>query len=271
MRRASPQTPRRRRRPPAAPRAGCRAAPAARRPSRRDGCRRAWCGSRCSRRCSARAPPVRVPDEPAVDRAEGELAARGARARAVDVVEQPAQLGAGEIGVDHEPGLARDASARMPRCSELVAHAARCGGPATRSRCAIGRPVARSHTTVVSRWLVMPIAAMSRAVDVRLGERLVQHAGLRRPDLRRIVLDPARLRKDLAELLLRRTRGWCRPCRTGWRGSWWCPGPGPARTTCSPPVAAPCGRSVKLRVFRILAIRARAPHEHPPANLQAPP
>ena len=27
----------------------------------------------------------------------------------------------------------------------------------------IGRPVARSHTTVVSRWLVMPIAVTSRA------------------------------------------------------------------------------------------------------------
>ena len=29
---------------------------------------------------------------------------------------------------------------------------------------AMGRPVARSHTTVVSRWLVMPIAAMSFAL-----------------------------------------------------------------------------------------------------------
>ena len=67
-----------------------------------------------------------------------------------------------------------------------------------------GGPVARSHSTVVSRWLVMPMAAMSRGADAGLGQRLAQHARLRRPDLVGVVLDPARLREDLPELLLRR-------------------------------------------------------------------
>ena len=40
-------------------------------------------------------------------------AARVARAR--DVVEQPVELGAGEVGVEHQAGLARDQSARGPR------------------------------------------------------------------------------------------------------------------------------------------------------------
>ena len=46
-----------------------------------------------------------LPREPRVDGAEGELAALGARAQAGDVVEQPLDLGRGEIRIDDEPGL----------------------------------------------------------------------------------------------------------------------------------------------------------------------
>ena len=70
-----------------------------------------------------------------------------------------------------------------------------------------GWPVARSHSSVVSRWLVMPTAARSRGGQVRLaqrlgddGERVVEH-------LDRIVLDPAGLRIDLPVLALRRGDG----------------------------------------------------------------
>ncbi len=45
----------------------------------------------------------------------------------------------------------------------------------TMARCT-ALPVARSHTTVVSRWLVMPIAAMSFAPTPALLQRLA--AGL---------------------------------------------------------------------------------------------
>ncbi len=48
------------------------------------------------------------PQQEAVDRAESELAFVGAGAGAGDIVEDPAQLGAGEIGVEDQPGLGAD-------------------------------------------------------------------------------------------------------------------------------------------------------------------
>ena len=63
-----------------------------------------------------------------------------------------------------------------------------------------GRPVFGFQTTVVSRWLVTPIAARSAAVSPpalqRAGNRLVRARG----DLQRIVLDPARPRQNLIVL-----------------------------------------------------------------------
>ena len=49
-----------------------------------------------------------VPDEPAVDGAEGQLAALGAVARALHVIEDPLDLGGGKIGIEHQAGLRRD-------------------------------------------------------------------------------------------------------------------------------------------------------------------
>ena len=99
-----------------------------------------------------------LPDQPAVHGAEEHLAALGALAQPVDVVEQPAQLRAGEVGGQRQarcgPGTA---PRRTPRPARAAA--ARCGCPARRWRWRTGRPVARSQTTVVSRWLVMPTAA----------------------------------------------------------------------------------------------------------------
>jgi hypothetical protein len=66
-----------------------------------------------------------------------------------------------------------------------------------------GRPVLRSQTSVVSRWLVIPIAAMSsgprpaRSIAERQVPAVVDH---RSPG---IVLDPARRRIVLRELFLR--------------------------------------------------------------------
>ena len=61
-----------------------------------------------------------------------------------------------------------------------------------------GRPVERSHTTTVSRWSVMPIAATVRSPRPRdhLGQRVVHRA----PDLVGVVLDPARAGEVLREL-----------------------------------------------------------------------
>ncbi len=88
----------------------------------------------------------------------------------------------------------------------------------------IGLPVARSQTIVVSRWLVMPIAAMSLGADAGLRHRVAHGRDRRRPDLLRIVLDPARRRIDLARTPAARSRPARARHRTRSRASRWCPG-----------------------------------------------
>ena len=53
------------------------------------------------------------------------------------------------------------------------------------------RAGARSQISVVSRWLVMPIAATSADAAARLGERLAQHGDGVAPEILGVVLDPA--------------------------------------------------------------------------------
>ena len=66
-------------------------------------------GARGGRRIGdVRAVAREMPGEPGVDRAEGELAALCARARAFHVVEDPFDLRAREIRVDHETGIFTD-------------------------------------------------------------------------------------------------------------------------------------------------------------------
>ncbi len=134
-----------------------------------------------------------------VPNASSPRSARVPRAR--DVVEQPFELGAGEIGVEHEAGLARD-------------HPGVAGGAqrvAMRRRApvlpddGVGDRLAR-RAIPQHRRLALVGDADGRDVaraDAGLGERFVHDARLRRPDLAGVVLDPARLREDLPELLLR--------------------------------------------------------------------
>ena len=61
---------------------------------------------------------------------------------------------------------------------------------------AIGMPVARSQTTIVSRWFVIPTPA-TRPMSTS-AEHLAGAGGDRLEDLERIVLDEARLRVVLA-------------------------------------------------------------------------
>ena len=53
---------------------------------------------------AARQPPQEI----AIDGAEHQFAAAGAFARARDVVEDPCDFGAGEIGIDDQAGLGRN-------------------------------------------------------------------------------------------------------------------------------------------------------------------
>jgi hypothetical protein len=139
---------------------------------------------------------AQLPHQPAVDGAEGELAALGALARAGDVVEQPGQLGGGEIGIELQAGAR--AHVLCPAAARRRSHSA-----AVRRSCqtiagASGATLARSHSTVVSRWLAMPMAATSRRPR-RLGERprARSRAGCAQ-DVLGIVLDPVRARVVLA-------------------------------------------------------------------------
>src|ERR1700751_1679966 len=51
---------------------------------------------------------VRLAFDACVPGAEGKLAAPRPPARIRHVIEQPLELGAGEVRIDHQPGLARD-------------------------------------------------------------------------------------------------------------------------------------------------------------------
>ena len=75
----------------------------------------------------------------------------------------------------------------------------RCGGTARRWRCQTGRPLARSQTMVVSRWLVMPMAAIWEASTRRLRQDVARRRQLGVPYLLRVVLHPAGVGVDLGE------------------------------------------------------------------------
>ena len=129
-------------------------------------------------------PAGQAPDQPAVDGAEGQLAALGPLARAGHVVEQPVDLGRREVRIEHQAGpFARPG----PRAAAAQRGAALGGAPVLPDDgvAQSAPPVARSHSTVVSRWLVMPMAATSRAGHPGLPQRRLRARELRRPDLRR--------------------------------------------------------------------------------------
>ena len=106
-----------------------------------------------------------------------------------DVVEQPADFRRREIRVDDETGAAAPPSRRARR-SRQRSHSSR-GAPVLPDDRVVHRAAgARSHSTVVSRWLVMPIAAIGRPRAAAIASRQV--ATTRPPDFLRIVLDPAR-------------------------------------------------------------------------------
>ena len=79
--------------------------------------------------------------------------------------------------------------------------------PAVRRSCQTmawwtGVPVPRSHSTAVSRWLVMPIAAISVGGEAGRGDRLPADRQRVAPDVLGVVLDPAVLGEVLPQLLL---------------------------------------------------------------------
>jgi hypothetical protein len=124
-----------------------------------------------------------------------------ARARAGNLVEDPGDLGAAEVGIDHQAGFL------FYELFDPVFFQQRAG---------LCRAPVLPDDGVVDRLAALPVPEDRRLAlvgdadahqvlhgDVFFSQRLARHVALRAKDLHRIVLDPARLRIDLAELALR--------------------------------------------------------------------
>jgi hypothetical protein len=145
-----------------------------------------------------RLPGGELPDEPAVDRSEREIAGRGPRARAAHVVEDPRDLGRREIRVEHE--------------ARLGAHLG-LGALVLQARADVGGSPVLPHDGAMDR---LPGAAvphdrrLALVRDADGGERGRFHLGFPQrlprdrerdaPDLLGVVLHPAGLRVVLLEL-----------------------------------------------------------------------
>ena len=98
-------------------------------------------------------------DKEAVDGAGGQLPRLGPAAQGGVLVEQPAQLGRGEVRIEDQAGALGEPRLRRPGAARQKSAVRRSCQTMAR---ATGWPVARSQTTTVSRWLVTPMAARSR-------------------------------------------------------------------------------------------------------------
>ncbi len=144
--------------------------------------------------------PGEVPQQPRVDGAEEQLPGLGARAGALDVVEDPARLGPGEVRRERQPGHVLEAFDAAV-AGELVADRLRAGvlpDDGVVDRLA-GRPVPHDGR------LALVGDADSRdvgGVEVGLAECPTDDGAGVLPDLHGVVLDPARAREDLPVLEL---------------------------------------------------------------------
>ena len=141
-----------------------------------------------------------LPGEPGVHGAECELAALGAFAQARAVVEQPRELGAREIGIEEEAGLAGEERLE-PRLSQLVTSRR---GAAVLPDDGVPQGPPRAPVPEQRGFALVGDADGGDVGGGEAGgiERLGGYLALRMPDLHGVVLHPARLREDLAEFLL---------------------------------------------------------------------
>ena len=128
------------------------------------------------------------------------FAAPGALPRPGHVVQQPCELGPGEVGVQEQPGLV-DEQGLVPRLSQSVT--------SRRSASVLPHDGMRHWATrkAVPEDRGLPLVGDAHRDDVARaqpggGERLGGHIALRTPDFVRVVLHPARLGEDLAKFLL---------------------------------------------------------------------
>ncbi len=142
-----------------------------------------------------------VPHEPAVHGTERELPLSGAFACARNVIEYPTDLGRGEVRVDRQAGLGahhRGATAFAQGVAIIV------GAAVLPDDCVVDR---------FAGGAVPHHGGLALIGDADRRERIASHAGARkgfggdarlcRPDFIGVVFDPARLRVNLMEFLLR--------------------------------------------------------------------
>ena len=107
-----------------------------------------------------------VPQHPRVDVAERQVAGLRLLPGALDVVEDPADLRAGEVRRQRQADLGLVPVGAAAERTQLVDDASASGCPARRSRCRPARRWSGPRPRAVSRWLVMPTAAMSCRPEV---------------------------------------------------------------------------------------------------------
>ncbi len=141
------------------------------------------------------------PQQVAIDGAEHQLAALGAGARAGHVIEDPGDLGAGEIGIDDQAGLGRN--------RRLVAFAlefgADIGGAAVLPDDGAVHGLAGGAVPHHGGLALVGDADRGDVfcLQARLFQRVAADHHGRGPDVFRLMLDPAGRRKMLREFLLR--------------------------------------------------------------------
>ena len=150
--------------------------------------------------CNMQIAAGKVPNQPAVDRAETQLPAFSAPACPRHVVQEPGDLGAAEIGIQPQAGARRE-QGLMPRRAQFVAGAGRA--PVLPDDGVVNRQT--GHPVPDHRRLTLIGDANGRDVvaeQPRPGYRFAGHAQLSGPDLRSVVFHPAGLRKYLARFFL---------------------------------------------------------------------
>ena len=143
----------------------------------------------------------KFPKEPSVDRAEGKLALFGLFTRTLHMVENPLDLRAREVGVDDETRLLLELLDE-PLALQILADVCRL---ARLPNDGVVDWPARSPVPNDRRLALIRDADGSDVAgdEPRLLQSLAHDFMHGAPDLFRIVLDPARLREMLRELLLR--------------------------------------------------------------------
>ena len=136
-----------------------------------------------------------LPDQPRIDGAESEFASQRAPPGAGHAVEQPCHLGAGEIRVEHEAGALAE---QFAVSVGLELPAAVGGAPVLPDDGVADRPPGGAFPDDGGLALVGDADRRDLGgAQAGGGERLAGSGDLGRPDHLRILLDPARPRKDL--------------------------------------------------------------------------